>query len=177
MSVSTFLEARALYYRVEANGSRGDYRSFYVRRRQLYNVMGLIVSAEAAAVPAIADIQSCVQEFLVSHFGVQNAWQRQQALELPAPVREDDISPDFYEDIVMLEPELSGDCIRFGADFYYQMTQTLVPNRPAENTAHPIRDQRLIRCNFMVVMSLQNNTPNSVICVHVSATKHPMDAQ
>ncbi len=179
MSVSTFLEARALYYRVEVNGPRGDYRSFYVRlrRRQLYNVMGLIVSAEAAAVPAIATIQSCVQEFLVPHFGVQNAWQRQQALELPAPVREDDISPDFYEDIVMLEPELLGDGIRFGADFDYQMTQTLVPNRPAENTAHPIRDQRLIRCNFMVVMSLQNNTPISVICVPVSTIIHPMDAQ
>ena len=73
MSVSTFLEARALYYRVEVNGPRGDYRSFYVRRRQLYNVMGLIVSAEAAAVPAIAAIQSCVEEFLVPHFGVQNA--------------------------------------------------------------------------------------------------------
>ena len=127
MSVSTFLEARALYYRVEANGSRGDYRSFYVRSRQLY--MGLIVSAEAAAVPAIVAIQSCVQEFLVPHLGVQNAWQRQQTRELPAPVREDDISPDFYEDIVMLEPELLGDGIRFGADFDYQMTQTLVPNR------------------------------------------------
>ena len=44
-------------------------------------------------------------------------------------MREEDISPDFYEVIVMLEPELLGDGIRFGADFDYQMTQTLVPNR------------------------------------------------
>ena len=48
----------------------------------------------------------------VPHIGVQNDWQRQQTRELPAPVREDDISPDFYEDIVMLEPELLGDGIR-----------------------------------------------------------------